>query len=100
MGKVSTWQFVFNQLTELPPLEMYNLTGRTVPVVGATEGLGHEAAKHFGWMNSRKLIVTCRQEEKGLKAISGELMNFLTFAACIVISVVLTCHSSAIKEDT
>jgi len=88
MGKVSTWQFVLNHLTALPPLERYDLTGRTVLVVGATGGLGFEAAKHFARMNPRKLIVTCRQEEKGLKAISGELMNF---AACIIISAVLTC---------
>jgi len=87
MGKVSTWQFVLNHLTPLPPLERYSLTGRTVLVVGVTAGgLGFEAAKHFARMNPRKLIVTCRQEEKGLKVISGEL---LTFVACI--SIVLTC---------
>ncbi len=38
-------------------------------IVGANTGIGLEAAKHFATMNPARLILGCRNEEKGRKAV-------------------------------
>ncbi|TCD63927.1 hypothetical protein EIP91_004774 [Steccherinum ochraceum] len=49
--------------TPLPVVQV-DLTGRTVLVVGSNTGLGYEAAKHLARMNPKRLIGTCRTDEK------------------------------------
>ncbi|TCD63915.1 hypothetical protein EIP91_004762 [Steccherinum ochraceum] len=46
------------------PVPQPDLSGRTVLVVGCNVGLGFEAAKHLAQMNPKRLIGTCRTEEK------------------------------------
>ena len=60
----------FTNNPNLPALQA-DLTGRTVLVVGSNVGIGFEAAKHFARMNPKRLIVTCRSEEKGVQTIEG-----------------------------
>ncbi|TCD63916.1 hypothetical protein EIP91_004763 [Steccherinum ochraceum] len=50
------------------PVLHADLTGRTVLVVGSNTGIGFEAAKHLARMNPKRLIGTCRSEEKCKKA--------------------------------
>ncbi|TCD60462.1 hypothetical protein EIP91_010038 [Steccherinum ochraceum] len=49
--------------TALPVVQV-DLSGRTVLVVGSNVGLGYEAVKHVARMNPKRLIATCRSEEK------------------------------------
>lgn len=70
MAKWSFRTFLKEQFTNGPPLHV-KLTGRTVLVVGANAGIGFEAALHFAKMDPGRLILACRNEEKGTKAISG-----------------------------
>lgn len=65
-------KFLKDQFTEVPPVASVDLQGKTVIVTGANNGLGFEAAKHFGRMNPGKLILACRNKEKGEKALAGE----------------------------
>ena len=60
----------FTNNPNLPALQA-DLTGRTVLVVGSNVGIGFEAVKHFARMNPKRLIVTCRSEEKGVQTIEG-----------------------------
>ncbi|KAF5334563.1 hypothetical protein D9758_015787 [Tetrapyrgos nigripes] len=56
--------------TELPlPVATTDLSGRVVIVVGANTGLGFECAKHFSRMNPGRLIIACRSQVKGMRAI-------------------------------
>ncbi|KAF5322502.1 hypothetical protein D9619_002190 [Psilocybe cf. subviscida] len=68
-------EFIKNQWTTLPPVVQANLTGKTVIVTGANNGIGFEAAKHFARMAPGKLILACRSKERGqaaLDKIKGE----------------------------
>jgi retinol dehydrogenase 12 len=70
--------FFIKQLSDLP-LSTADLTGRiaivtgttTLPfhtvtnLVGANVGLGLEAARHLAAFNPKKLILACRNQEKG-----------------------------------
>ena len=64
--------FIRNQWTTVPPVAQVDLTGKTVIVTGANNGLGFEAAKHFARMNPAKLILACRSKERGLAALESE----------------------------
>ncbi|THH05494.1 hypothetical protein EW146_g9887, partial [Bondarzewia mesenterica] len=46
-----------------------DLSGKTVLTVGANTGLGFEAAKHFASMNPGKLVMGCRNADRGRKAL-------------------------------
>jgi len=60
--------FLRDQWAHLP--DTYeDLTGKTVIVVGANVGLGYEAAKKFAKMNPGRLILACRNKEKGDNAV-------------------------------
>ncbi|TCD63921.1 hypothetical protein EIP91_004768 [Steccherinum ochraceum] len=48
---------------DLPVLDV-DLAGRTVLVVGCNTGLGLETMKHFARMRPKRLVGTCRDEEK------------------------------------
>ena len=63
--------FVADQWSTLPPVESVDLSGKTVVVVGANVGIGFEAATHFARMSPAKLIVACRNDDKGKAAVSG-----------------------------
>lgn len=69
--KKSLLSFFHDQLIDkVPPVATADLTGQTVVVVGANTGLGFEAAKHFARMKPGKLVLACRNEEKGNAAVS------------------------------
>ena len=72
-------KFLVSQFTPLP-LSTTDLSGRTAIVtgtldvvidltVGSNVGLGLEAARHLARMNPKKLILACRNQEKGQRAV-------------------------------
>ena len=72
MGKWTTSSFLREQCTKLaPPLEA-DLTNKTVLVTGANTGIGLEAARSFAKLHPKKLIIACRNEEKGRAAVACE----------------------------
>ncbi|KIK60989.1 hypothetical protein GYMLUDRAFT_599750 [Collybiopsis luxurians FD-317 M1] len=71
MGHLTLWRFIREQYQTIKPVETVDLTGRTVIVTGANNGLGFEAAKHFARMNPERLILACRNREKGNEAVSS-----------------------------
>ena len=71
MGKFSFGTLVLLQWAKLDPALHVDLAGKTVIVVGANTGIGFEAAKHFAQMKPARLILGCRSEERGRKALEG-----------------------------
>ena len=72
MAKKTQMTIVKDQFVKIPPVATADLTGQTVVVVGANTGLGFEAAKHFSRMSPEKLILACRNEERGNAALSSK----------------------------
>ena len=68
-----------------------DLAGRTVLVVGSNVGIGFEAAKHFARMNPNRLIVTCRNQEKGVRTVEGELCIFVVFSTYMPLIPLIPC---------
>lgn len=59
--------FFYNQFRRLPkPAKQFS--GKTVIVTGANVGLGLEAARHFARLGAAKVILACRDTEKGERA--------------------------------
>jgi retinol dehydrogenase-12 len=58
------FETVVSQFTPLP-YPSTDWTGKTVIVTGANIGLGLEAARHFVRLNAAKVILGCRDVEKG-----------------------------------
>ncbi|KAJ8074023.1 hypothetical protein PM082_012313 [Marasmius tenuissimus] len=52
-----------------PAVQGVSLTGQVVLITGANTGLGFEAAKHFAIRGPGKLILVCRNEERGRNAV-------------------------------
>lgn len=50
------------------PKPKKELTGKTVIVTGANVGLGLEAARHFARLGASKVVLACRDTEKGERA--------------------------------
>ncbi|KAI0069192.1 short-chain dehydrogenase [Artomyces pyxidatus] len=71
MARFTFLQFLASQWAPVPPVETADLSGKTVLVVGANIGLGYEAAKHFASMKPAKLVLGCRTEEKGRRAVES-----------------------------
>jgi retinol dehydrogenase 12 len=65
MALISTLRFFHGQLFQTPPLPTTDLTGRTIIVTGANTGLGFECAKYLVRLNVSRLILACRNLEKG-----------------------------------
>ncbi|KAJ7893281.1 hypothetical protein B0H13DRAFT_2037540 [Mycena leptocephala] len=63
------WDFVRDQFTTQQPVVKADLTGKTIIVLGANTGLGFEAAKHFATMNPGRLILACRNQNRGQAAV-------------------------------
>ncbi|KAL0948982.1 hypothetical protein HGRIS_009082 [Hohenbuehelia grisea] len=59
------------QLAKPNPVVRADLSGRTVLVVGASTGIGLEAARHFASMSPARLILACRSETRGKKALQS-----------------------------
>jgi retinol dehydrogenase-12 len=72
MGQFTLYNFIQDQWQKVKLVEHIDLTGKTVVVVGANVGLGFEAAKHFASMNPKRLVLGCRNQEKGQAAIQGK----------------------------
>ena len=64
--------FLKEQFAAPVPLVTADLSGKIVMVTGSNRGLGFEAAKQFASMNPERLILACRSETKGQKAVEGE----------------------------
>ncbi|KAG6818613.1 hypothetical protein H0H93_003443 [Arthromyces matolae] len=69
MAKGNVLHSIREQVATIPPVEVVDLTGKTVIVIGANAGMGLETSKHFARMNPARLILACRSKEKGLAAI-------------------------------
>lgn len=65
-------QFISDQWAPPPPVLTADLTGQTVIVIGANTGIGLEATKHFAKMGADRIILGCRNEEKGEAAVEGK----------------------------
>ena len=76
MGHVSLFKFIQDQWWKVAPVEHVDLTGKTVVVIGASVGLGFEAAKHFASMNPKRLVLGCRSQERGQAALQGKRPAF------------------------
>lgn len=60
--------FLYSQFFVKPPYPQEDLTGKTLIVTGANTGLGLEASRHFARLGAEKVILACRNVEKGEKA--------------------------------
>ncbi|KAK0235147.1 NAD-P-binding protein [Armillaria nabsnona] len=59
------------QAVPLPALERTGLSGITAVVTGANTGIGYEVAKYLAESGASKVILACRNEEKGRAAASS-----------------------------
>ena len=75
MTKFSIIAFLREQFAAPVPLVTADLSGKIVMVTGSNTGVGFEAAKHFASMNPERLILACRNEAKGKKAVEGKLYD-------------------------
>ncbi|KAF4610727.1 hypothetical protein D9613_006657 [Agrocybe pediades] len=62
-------QFILQQRQPIPPVFESDLQRKTVIVTGASNGIGQEAAIHFARMKPKKLILACRNKERGEAAL-------------------------------
>ncbi|PBK91021.1 NAD(P)-binding protein [Armillaria gallica] len=69
MPKRSFFTFLQDQRKTMPPVVKADLSGKTIIVVGANTGLGFQATKHFATMNPERIIMACRNEERGQGAL-------------------------------
>ncbi|KAF5361813.1 hypothetical protein D9756_002391 [Leucocoprinus leucothites] len=69
MVKKSMLGFVCDQWAKVPPVTHGEVKDKTIVVVGANTGLGFEAAQHFARMGAGRLILACRNQDKGEAAI-------------------------------
>jgi NAD(P)-dependent dehydrogenase (short-subunit alcohol dehydrogenase family) len=58
------------QLQTVPPVQYEDVSGKTVVVIGANDGIGFEATKHFARMKPGRIIMGCRSKERGEAAVA------------------------------
>jgi retinol dehydrogenase 12 len=88
MAKLSIGQFVRSQRKRAPVIQG-DLAGQTIIVIDANIGLGLEASKQFAMMNPTRLIIACRNRDKGEAAVAGGSTRekiMLSFTAYLLIS--------------
>jgi len=72
MAPLYPWQYIYHQWRTLPDVDSFAtpscLVGKTVIVTGANTGLGLEAARHLAGLEPAKLILACRDVQKGRQA--------------------------------
>ncbi|TKA49972.1 hypothetical protein B0A49_13699 [Cryomyces minteri] len=61
-------QSLRGQMLQSPAIPSANLLGRTIIVTGANSGLGLDCAKHLVRLNVSRLIIACRDVNKGESA--------------------------------
>ncbi|PBK59573.1 NAD(P)-binding protein [Armillaria solidipes] len=66
------------QAAPLPALERTDLSGITAVVTGANTGIGYEVAKYLADSGASKVILACRNEEKG-RAAASRLGNVVEY---------------------
>ncbi|TFK39464.1 hypothetical protein BDQ12DRAFT_649951 [Crucibulum laeve] len=96
MAKLSWIEFARGQWMSLPPVEVVDLTGKTVMVVGANAGIGFEATKHFARMNPDRIIFACRSRERGAAAVE-RLRNEADYSKA-ELWILDLCKFSSVKE--
>ncbi|KAG6918163.1 hypothetical protein DXG01_016148 [Tephrocybe rancida] len=97
MGNLTFLGSLREQLSAVPPVSKADLIGKTVVVVGAKTGLpvGFEACKLFALMNAGRLIMACRNKDKG-KAALEKLRNETGYRGAELWLVDLSRFSSAV----
>ncbi|KAG8166554.1 hypothetical protein KVR01_002243 [Diaporthe batatas] len=91
--------FFYNQFRRLPKPEK-SFTGQTIIVTGANVGLGLEAARHFARLDAARVILACRDTEKGERARAdierstgrGDVVEVWAVDLCSFESVKQFCH--------
>ncbi|KAA1473014.1 NAD(P)-binding protein [Dentipellis sp. KUC8613] len=58
-----------NQALPLPQLERYGLAGKVTIVTGGNTGIGYEIAKGLAANGAERVIIACRNEQKGAQAV-------------------------------
>jgi len=68
--QLSFWAAITSLWRPIPEVSTFSvdLTGKVVIVTGANVGLGFETAKHLATMNPTKIILACRNAQKGDQA--------------------------------
>lgn len=83
MAKKTLLDFAEEHNKPVAPVVTCDLSGKTVVITGANAGIGFEAAKHFALMKPARLIIVCRNQERGEKAVNGEqICRSWTFSNC------------------
>lgn len=60
--------FIYRQFIHEPPVPVESFEGRTVIVTGASAGLGLEACRWMAQLKASRIILACRNVEKGKSA--------------------------------
>ncbi len=88
--------FVRSQFTSLP-LPTADFSGKTVIVTGANVGLGLEAARHFTRLHAARVILACRNVEKG-EAAKADIQSSTGVAAVVEVWQVDLGSFESVKE--
>lgn len=79
--KLTVTEFLKHQYCPVAPVESFrnDLSGRTIILTGGNSGLGLECAKHLASMmgtgpTAGRLIIGCRNAEKGRIALQGTIV--------------------------
>jgi len=66
--------FIYRQFIHEPPIPTESFEGRTIIVTGASAGLGLEACRWMAQLKASKIILACRNIEKG-KAAAADIQK-------------------------
>ncbi|KAH7925394.1 NAD(P)-binding protein [Leucogyrophana mollusca] len=67
MGRISVTRFFREQWVQIPP-PTTSAKGKSILVIGANSGLGLEASKQLASLAPQRLLLTCRNTDKGEEA--------------------------------